>query len=209
MALCGAKTRSGAPCRAPAMANGRCYVHGGKTPRGPASPHFRTGRYSKYLPKGLMDLYETARQDTELVVLRDEIALMDARIADLLMQLSAATSADVWEEAARCHQDLSVALQAKNLESARDLAGRLGALLQGKENVGALWAEIARAVEARRRLVETEQQRLVRLNQMITAEQAMLFVAAVINLVRQHVTDRQALQAISDGLRALVAAGHE
>ena len=28
---CGAKTRSGAPCKAPAMANGRCRMHGGKS----------------------------------------------------------------------------------------------------------------------------------------------------------------------------------
>jgi len=28
---CGAKTRKGTPCRAPAMANGRCRMHGGKS----------------------------------------------------------------------------------------------------------------------------------------------------------------------------------
>jgi hypothetical protein len=28
---CGAKTRQGTPCRAPAMANGRCRMHGGKS----------------------------------------------------------------------------------------------------------------------------------------------------------------------------------
>jgi hypothetical protein len=34
---CGAKTRSGTPCRAPAMANGRCRMHGGKS-TGPRTP---------------------------------------------------------------------------------------------------------------------------------------------------------------------------
>jgi len=28
---CGAKTRNGTPCRAPAMANGRCRMHGGRS----------------------------------------------------------------------------------------------------------------------------------------------------------------------------------
>lgn len=28
---CGARTRRGTPCRAPAMANGRCRMHGGKS----------------------------------------------------------------------------------------------------------------------------------------------------------------------------------
>ncbi len=34
---CGAKTRKGAPCRAPAMKNGRCRMHGGKS-TGPRTP---------------------------------------------------------------------------------------------------------------------------------------------------------------------------
>lgn len=28
---CGAKTRAGTPCKAPAMKNGRCQMHGGKS----------------------------------------------------------------------------------------------------------------------------------------------------------------------------------
>lgn len=34
---CGAKTRKGKSCRAPAMANGRCRMHGGKS-TGPRTP---------------------------------------------------------------------------------------------------------------------------------------------------------------------------
>jgi len=34
---CGAKTRRGTPCQAPAMANGRCRMHGGKS-TGPRTP---------------------------------------------------------------------------------------------------------------------------------------------------------------------------
>ena len=37
---CGAKNRGGKPCRAPAMANGRCRCHGGKS-TGPRSPEGR------------------------------------------------------------------------------------------------------------------------------------------------------------------------
>jgi uncharacterized protein YjcR len=32
---CGAKTRTGTPCRSPAMTNGRCRMHGGKSPGAP------------------------------------------------------------------------------------------------------------------------------------------------------------------------------
>src|SRR5208283_2161850 len=52
--LCGAKTRAGLPCREPAMANGRCRIHGG-TSTGPrtaaglarlAAAHTTRGTYS-------------------------------------------------------------------------------------------------------------------------------------------------------------------
>ncbi len=49
---CGAKTRSGKPCKNAAMENGRCRMHGGSTrnvPKGEASPHYRHGIYCQSL----------------------------------------------------------------------------------------------------------------------------------------------------------------
>ena len=52
---CGAKTRKGTPCQAPAMKNGRCRLHGGKS-TGPKTSegierirqaHLKHGKYSK------------------------------------------------------------------------------------------------------------------------------------------------------------------
>ena len=51
---CGAKTRKGLPCMSPAMINGRCRMHGGKS-TGPRTPeglersrkaNWKHGRYS-------------------------------------------------------------------------------------------------------------------------------------------------------------------
>jgi hypothetical protein len=46
--VCGARTRSGKPCQSPAMANGRCRMHGGPSPGAPKrSQHaYKHGRYS-------------------------------------------------------------------------------------------------------------------------------------------------------------------
>lgn len=80
--------RSGERCRKHAM-RGRtvCLAHGGKTPRGAASPHFKTGRYSRSLPGHLLAVYEQALRDPRLLSLRDEIALTDAMICELLSQI--------------------------------------------------------------------------------------------------------------------------
>jgi uncharacterized protein YjcR len=46
---CGAKTRSGNSCKAPAMANGRCRMHGGKSTGAPKGNKnaFKHGFYTK------------------------------------------------------------------------------------------------------------------------------------------------------------------
>ncbi len=47
---CGAKTRKGTPCQRPPMAGmTRCRLHGGATPIGMASPHYKHGRRSRFL----------------------------------------------------------------------------------------------------------------------------------------------------------------
>src|SRR4051794_6567498 len=46
---CGAKTRSGSPCRSPAMPNGRCRMHGGASqgaPKGKRNGNYRHGRFT-------------------------------------------------------------------------------------------------------------------------------------------------------------------
>ena len=45
--LCGARTRTGAPCKGWAMKSGRCRMHGGKSYRGRWSPTFKHGLYSR------------------------------------------------------------------------------------------------------------------------------------------------------------------
>jgi len=47
--LCGARLREGGSCiELPVEGRSRCFRHGGATPVGRRSPHFRSGRYSRY-----------------------------------------------------------------------------------------------------------------------------------------------------------------
>lgn len=73
MAHCGAKTRSGQPCRSRAMANGRCRMHGGKGSGAPkANQNARThGIYSDALAEdeaGLWDSVEVGSLDSAIKI---------------------------------------------------------------------------------------------------------------------------------------------
>lgn len=82
---CGAKTRSGAPCKSKSMTNGRCRMHGGKQPApGITHPNTKTGRYSKDIPTRLAAGYQQALSDPDLLQLNDEIRLTDSLITDLM-----------------------------------------------------------------------------------------------------------------------------
>ena len=45
--FCGAKTRKGGRCRQPAMKNGRCRLHGGKSLSGIQHGRYKHGRYTR------------------------------------------------------------------------------------------------------------------------------------------------------------------
>ena len=161
MKQCGAKTRSGEPCKNAAMLGAsRCRFHGGKTPRGHALPQTRHGRYSKDLPTYLASRFHESQSDPDLLNLRAEIALIDTRLGELVASLN------------------------KEPDSA-------------EEEPRSPWPAITELTEQRRKLVETERKRLVDMQQMITAEQAAVLIAALTDAVRRHVHDPDILAAIS------------
>lgn len=206
---CGAKRKNGAACKARAMPNGRCRIHGGKSLAGIASPTFKDGRYSRFLPARLGPRYQEARSDGELLALREDIALTDARLADLLSRVDTGESGAIW-----------AALNAARLELIAcklggDLKGQMSALnlimeliSQGHTDYRA-WGEVAAVLDQRRRLVESERKRLVEMQQMISSERMMVLLGAVVGVIQEHVTERGTLAAITMGIQRLITVDKE
>lgn len=83
---CGAKTRSGDPCKLPPVTGrNRCRMHGGKSLAGVASPTYVHGQRSRYALKGaLSERYLSALPDLDYLNSRDEIAIATGLIQGLL-----------------------------------------------------------------------------------------------------------------------------
>lgn len=84
MACCGAKTRSGQPCKKPALENGRCKLHGGMNPGAPKGNQNarKHGIYSDTLTadeEGLWELIDVSSLDDEIRIA--ELQLRRALIA--------------------------------------------------------------------------------------------------------------------------------
>ena len=207
MGQCTAKSkRSGERCKNNAMKGKTvCHIHGGKSLSGPASPSFKTGRYSKFLPSRLADRYQEARTDDELLSLREEIALLDARMADLLGQVSTGEAGEHWRKLNDLYQFILRAGRSKDTEGLNTGMARMGTVLREAKDSYETWDEVGKLLEQRRRLVESERRRYVEMQQVITADRAMLLISALVDIVRQHVDDRSILAAISTDVGKLIA----
>lgn len=67
---CGAKTRHGSSCRSPAMKNGRCRMHGGKSsgaPLGKDHGLFKHGLYTKQSLKFYRELKELLKNTQKMI----------------------------------------------------------------------------------------------------------------------------------------------
>lgn len=208
MTQCAAKNRRGDPCKQPAI-NGtsKCRYHGGASLVGVASPTFKHGRYSKHLPSRLAERYGEALSDPQLLELRDEIALVGTRQGELLERLDNGLTPAKWFSAQAAYRDLVIAINQRDQEEYQAAIDRLGSALDATENEGAIWDEVIALSEQRRKLAESEQKRLVAMQQMITTEQAMALLARVTESIRKHVSDPSILAAVASDLRAIVNAG--
>lgn len=188
------------------MANGRCRMHGGNQSHGVAHHSTKTGRYSKYLPARLAARYQESQDDETLLGLRDEVSLLDARLAELLGRVDTGESGAAWSEAATALGEFRKAV------TSGDATGRLVAFAAMEEAIErgqsdtATWDDIHKAVEQRRRLVESERKHLEQMGQMVAVGQVMLMIGQIVELLRENVHDRDALVAISSGINRIVGA---
>lgn len=203
--LCGAKTRNGGTCKNAAMSNGRCRMHGGKTPRGISSPHFKTGRYSSAMPAELLNKYQEAMADETLLDQRASIATIDALIATILPNLDTADNGKAWVAMRNLAADIRLAYKTENF-------GRLEKALDEMED----WAnlrirhyetieETRVLLDTRRKHVETVEKLTLMGERSISSEQMMLLVSQILYTIQAVVTDRQQRNAIATELQKLIS----
>ncbi len=180
------------------MPNGRCRMHSGAQKRGIASPHFKTGRHSKYLPKRLLERYNQARQDPELFSLREEVAALDARIADVMVRVDTGESGNMWKTAREAFKALELAARREDKVEQGIQFGKMRSILgRGIADYSA-WNELTGLFDKRRRLVESERKRRVEEQLTMTLEEGMNLMTAMTMAVKQNVEDRATLAAIQD-----------
>src|SRR4051812_48697404 len=206
VARCGARTRTGRACAQPGMQpSGRCRLHGGRTPRGFANANTRTGRYSRDLPTRVLTRYEAALADPELLSVREDVALLQGAITDVMAELKEAeTSPDLdailgsVERISRDWQSWDWTRMNAELTGWREM-------IVGRRSQRAALAEIRELIREKAVLVQQENKLLADRQQMITVEQYLVGMRALGAAVRRLVDDPVTLRAIDGEFRRLAS----
>ncbi len=195
---CKAKAKSsGEQCRRRAV-TGRevCSTHGGRTPRGIASPHFKTGRYSKDLPTNLRGMYDDAYNDPELTSLRADLALYAVHAGERIKRLSTGENANLWHS---LQSQWNAYTSDKSNEQQQAYAlQRIGELIESGAEVERAWMDLYVTLEQRRKTAESEHKREVALKTMVSAEELAVFMARFTTEVVRIVSDPKERAALGE-----------
>lgn len=202
------KRRPGERCEAWAM-KGRstCYHHGGMSPIGAGSPHFKDGRRSRFssiLTGTNLRRYEDAIEDPAYVELREEMAVVQTLLFDALERAQVGRTGDLWDDLETWWTRFQMAHPAKDATAASRCLMQIGKIISEGTAAHRANEEAKDLIERKRKLAESERKRLVDESQMITAQKALTFAAALGAVIRRHVRDRETLAAIHADIALLI-----
>ena len=187
--------------------SGRCKDHSGaSTRKGAKAAQFKTGWLSKYMPKRLIEDFQTALNDPSLQSLEQEIALTEARLADLLKKADEGGASAIFKELGEAFESYKDANSDGDMQKQMEAMRRLErAISQGKQDAG-VWREINQLLDTKRKLALAEAKRLQTLDNFITKEEANTLIAAIGGIIIENVKDADTLANISKEFdRILVA----
>lgn len=203
---CNAKSkRTGEECKRPAInGTGKCYHHGGKSLAGIASGTYKTGAYSKHLPTRLAATYAETLADQKLWELGEKAALVNTRIVELLSKLDTGETGATWKALREAYNAMRDAMTAGDSAKMMSMVFVIGNLIEAGNRDYLAWAEITNQIETYRKLSETERRHMLQAEQILTVQDAMLMIGAIMAGVKEHVTDRNAYAAISANVTKVI-----
>ncbi len=216
---CGAQLRKkpGQYClRKPLIGRTRCRLHGGASLVGIASPSFVHGKYSGALSDSAAVMFASRADDPTLLSLRDDIALADVMLIELVTEAQAGGSSKAnWETADeliteydRINADEKMSKDEKII-GIRTIMTELWALIRAGKAGIAHRKRVTDQMIVRKNLIESERKRMVEAGMMIDLVHARNVINAISHLVREHVHDPEALRKIADGIGRYVGSGRE
>ena len=212
-AICGGKKSDNTPCtQHPLKDRERCKFHGGRSPRGVESPHYRGKGWSRDLPTRLSDRVRAGVENPDLISMREELALVDARMGELLERLTTGESGDAWLEVTRIAARIRKVVddQPGNWFDEIDQAlGELAACVEAASSDTQVWQDLHQVLEQRRRIADTERKREEFEAESVTRNQWATFITSVQTAILEEVQDHGSRARLAAKIATLAGGGEK
>lgn len=204
---CTAKAKTtGKQCKNPAMPNGKCRMHGGRTPSGLASPHYKHGLYSKSIPARLETNHaELLALGDYIFRINDETTLMTALIQEQVEKMEQGESGAAWRKLKTMYStmlDISTkpTQTPAEIREYNNLFSSMGSILNQGVMMFAARDEVAMLVDSKRKLVNDERRVQAAKHQSMTYDRVMLVLTAMASAFKRalekHVENQKSRQSV-------------
>lgn len=213
--LCGAKTRSGEPCKNSIMLNssGRCRMHGGRSRRGINHPNFESGIFSKDLVGHLAGNYEELLSlGDRLFRIDDETAVITALTQDALSRIDDGESGAAWRQArGLLNEFMDIHHKPKpteaDLSRYPEILAELSGIFNDQAMSYAARDEAAKLMDTKRKFVHDERRAQTEAYKVLSYEKCMLLISCVVSGFKQslekHLDDDTRRLILTDSQRTI------
>ena len=213
---CAGKKTNGQPCKAWAQHTSDYCVacerrRRGQFKPGPLAPSYKHGIYAKVVPTKLLQAYQDGLSDPDLLSGKDEVAVLRARLAQLIERTESGESDTVWDRlaAAKYEFELNVSqpdptAQAKAQKALSDIMALIGT----GHSQRLAWADVERLTALLDKLKISERKRLMEMKAFVTITEAIAMLQTMTwtlkEIVPREVEDQEAQQRILEGMAGAV-----
>lgn len=179
--------------------NGReyCRKHGGCIPIGPASGTFKHGRRSKYMPSRLAEKYVESLEDPQLMGFRQDAAMLQSRLHDLL---ETGESLPLWKLTRDAFRDLRTTMREGDSVGISAALASLESLINRGMTDALRWADIYRVTEQIGKTKEREYRQLVQSEMMHSTEQLLALLGKIADAANRTIRQPEDLRAFQAAL---------
>jgi len=182
-----------------------CYFHGAMSPKGSASPNFKDGSTSKYMPKRLLEHWQEAVNDPTLLHLTEDAAALKMRQQELFANLDERNSSELWDATQKAYALYEKALRSGKQSQIDEAQHVLRQSITDGFNQSQTWREIREIIQERTTVSKEERARLKEMGQTMTYQQAQTLLAAIAHAVINRITNKEERAGLSSDIYALMA----
>ena len=159
-----------------------------------------TNRRSKLFPLSLASRYEQAINDPELMSHRQDLGLIEVRIEQLMKRMQNDEQPDRWKDLQQRFSELKFAQIENDTAGFANVCGLIETIFKDIQEDYAAWDQIMDILELRRKINESELKRLIAMNQMISAEDAMKLVAQLLAAIKRNMSSNRTFEEMYKGI---------